>query len=93
MFGLQTEAMGPGRTDVYLRYNFGDAKQNSSERIQMLWNVSVCYRFRLALFREIGCMFVSYAYSNTMDNALLFCELAYLGITIFQVILRYLKPI
>lgn len=76
VFGLQTEAMGPGRSDVFLRYNFG------SERTQVTREITVCYRFRLAQYREAGCMFLSYAYSDTMDNALLFCKLRHVAVPV-----------
>lgn len=72
VFGLQTEAMGPGRSDVFLRYKFGS--EGSSERPLVMREVTACYRFRLAQYRQAGSMFLSYAYSDIVDNALLFCK-------------------
>ncbi|XP_045122230.1 uncharacterized protein LOC123510853 [Portunus trituberculatus] len=65
--------MGPGRNDVFLRYDF--SKHTGSGEPRTIQEVSVCYRFRLAQYREAGCMFLSYAYSDKMDNALLFFQI------------------
>ncbi|XP_050732627.1 uncharacterized protein LOC127006593 isoform X2 [Eriocheir sinensis] len=73
VFGLQTEAMGPGRSDVFLRYKFGS--EGSIGRPLVVREMTACYRFRLAQYREAGSMFLSYAYSDTMDNALLFFQI------------------
>lgn len=73
MFGLQTGAMGPGKSDVFLRYKFGG--EGKRGRPLVIREVTACYRFRLSQYREAGSMFLSYAYSDTMDNALLFCKL------------------
>ncbi|XP_042224465.1 uncharacterized protein LOC121868220 [Homarus americanus] len=69
VFGLQTGVYDPGSTEVFVRHNF-----SGGPLLSPLDNVTICYRFWITAYRRDIVAFLSYAYSNEVDNALLFFQ-------------------
>ncbi|XP_042864352.1 uncharacterized protein LOC122248400 [Penaeus japonicus] len=65
-FGLQTDVQRPASTKAFVRYDF----RAEAEERPPLTKATLCYRFSIARYRSIV-PFVSYAYSDKADNAIL----------------------
>lgn len=68
-FGLQTDVERPASTTSFVRYDF----RSEAEERPPIAEATLCYRFSIARYRSIV-PFVSYAYSDKADNAILVCE-------------------
>ncbi|XP_071532902.1 uncharacterized protein [Panulirus ornatus] len=69
VFLLQAGVYDQPSTEVFVRYNF-----SSGPALSPLEDLTVCYRVWITKYRSSISPFVSYAYSDEADNALLFFQ-------------------
>ncbi|XP_066962316.1 uncharacterized protein [Macrobrachium rosenbergii] len=70
---MQLSIYQPRTIDSYVRYYFKNEDNSTDGRVKELTESTICYRFWILQHRDI-LPFFSYAYSDSKDNAFLFCK-------------------
>ncbi|XP_068202995.1 uncharacterized protein [Palaemon carinicauda] len=73
VYGMQLNLYQPRTTDSYVRYYFKNGDNSTDAQVEVMTESTICYRFWILQHRNI-LPFLSYAYSDSMDNAFLFFQ-------------------